>query len=341
MNNAMGIFFRDIVKYLLSIPYLTHNKAISVINVDNISNVFCYLLSYIVLSVLSVRYIRSAFFVTDCINREYDQNQAAILIMYYIISNLLLFTVIGFVNAAPGNELVINRPTNITGSFHDIKLVNGVNSRKGQFPYTVSLRIRNQHFCGGSIINKNHILTAAHCVRAAGPEINHATVVTGTIYLDRDGESHPVAAMYYVANYPGNRDIGMIKLADNINFNRHQQPIPLATRRPPENEYAVVSGWGLTSTPPSNPSNTQQYLRVKMIDRNTCRRAFRDVTTEICTLNHGHEEGTCSGDSGGPLVYNGQLVGVVSRGVPCAKGFPDIFTSVYDNLQFINVEKET
>lgn len=34
------------------------------------------------------------------------------------------------------------------------------------------------------------------------------------------------------------------------------------------------------------------------------------------------------GDSGGPLVNNGVIVGIVSWGVPCSMGFPDVYTRI-------------
>lgn len=45
------------------------------------------------------------------------------------------------------------------------RVVGGVNAEIGQFPYQVSLqRSDGSHTCGGSILDENFILTAAHCV---------------------------------------------------------------------------------------------------------------------------------------------------------------------------------
>lgn len=46
------------------------------------------------------------------------------------------------------------------------------------------------------------------------------------------------------------------------------------------------------------------------------------------------------GDSGSPLAYNGQLAGVVSRGIPCAQGEPDVFANIYDNIDFVREAME-
>lgn len=45
------------------------------------------------------------------------------------------------------------------------KIVGGYDAKNGEFPYQVSIRINNKHFCGGSILNQYYILTAAHCLQ--------------------------------------------------------------------------------------------------------------------------------------------------------------------------------
>ncbi|KAI8429519.1 hypothetical protein MSG28_000152 [Choristoneura fumiferana] len=63
-----------------------------------------------------------------------------------------------------------------------------------------------------------------------------------------------------------------------------------------------------------------------------CQRRFNGINpvfdTQICSLTK-EGEGACHGDSGGPLVEGSSVVGVVSWGMPCARGYPDVYTRVY------------
>lgn len=70
---------------------------------------------------------------------------------------LLLIILIAFANFGETHE-----------HGRDNRVVGGIESRPHQFPFLVALVLtvnqRSQSFCGGSIIGKNHILTASHCI---------------------------------------------------------------------------------------------------------------------------------------------------------------------------------
>ena len=42
-------------------------------------------------------------------------------------------------------------------------IVGGVTAQSGDFPSIASLQSSGSHFCGGSLVNANTVVTAAHC----------------------------------------------------------------------------------------------------------------------------------------------------------------------------------
>lgn len=95
---------------------------------------------------------------------------------------------------------------------------------------------------------------------------------------------------------------------------------------------AVVSGWGQTSNPGSL-ANTLQWASLTTLSNADCRsrlapsNAARVFESNICTFSRAGQ-GICNGDGGGPLVSNGQLIGAVSWGIPCAIGSPDVYSRI-------------
>lgn len=50
------------------------------------------------------------------------------------------------------------------------RIIGGVKTDIDSVPYVVLIRQRKIHYCGGSIISKDWVLTAAHCTQAGTPE---------------------------------------------------------------------------------------------------------------------------------------------------------------------------
>ena len=43
------------------------------------------------------------------------------------------------------------------------RIVGGWEARLNEFPYQISVQWRGSHVCGGSLLDRYHVLTAAHC----------------------------------------------------------------------------------------------------------------------------------------------------------------------------------
>ncbi|XP_054010363.1 chymotrypsin-2-like isoform X1 [Hylaeus anthracinus] len=221
------------------------------------------------------------------------------------------------------------------------KIVGGSAAKDGQFPYQASLRYKGRHFCGGSVLNKRWILTAAHCVSSFND--SGITVVLGTNTLDKGGDEYQSERVFGHPRYSSlliRNDIGLIKVNKDIVFGDKVKPVSLPNENFSKIDYpAELSGWGTTSYPGEAP-NELQHIELSVIDQKQCLNAsFRVTNDNICTLNK-RGEGACHGDSGGPLVADKVQIGVVSWGIPCARGRPDVFTRVYSYVDWIKKHTE-
>ncbi|XP_026464943.1 trypsin-1-like [Ctenocephalides felis] len=234
----------------------------------------------------------------------------------------------------------------------DERIIGGVPAAVGEFPHQISLRYRQYHTCGGSILNPSYILTAAHCVegRAYPPDF---TVVTGSIQLLAGGQSHAVQSIVFHEKFAQshlNNDVAIIKLQRPMTFNQYQKPIRLPNSDTPSGVLLTVSGWGLTAYPSNTSPNYLQKMLVNSWSNAECQRwhdygpGGRAIDTiypgMLCAFNRLHI-GICKGDSGGPLVvYDNEgpvQVGVVSWVWRyCAQGVPDVYARVHYYLDWIH-----
>lgn len=140
------------------------------------------------------------------------------------------------------------------------RIINGKNAKPGKFPYQVSLVEGSRHFCGGSILNKKWILTAAHCVKGQ----SNIRVFVGTI-SKTEGKSYQNSQTIIRKGY----DIALLKTKKPIKFGKNVKPIQMINKKVKTGSSIVVSGWGRISD--KGFTNTLKYLKTKFLDQSACK----------------------------------------------------------------------
>uniref|UniRef100_A0A668A8H7 trypsin n=1 Tax=Myripristis murdjan TaxID=586833 RepID=A0A668A8H7_9TELE len=127
----------------------------------------------------------------------------------------------------------------------DDKIVGGHECRPHSQPHQVSLN-SGYHFCGGSLVNENWVVSAAHCYKSK------MDIVLGDHnrwFMDGNEQIISAALVIPHPNYESwlvNNDIMLIKLSEPATINEYVQPVALSTSCAPAGITCTVSGWGVT-----------------------------------------------------------------------------------------------
>ncbi|KAH8282902.1 hypothetical protein KR054_010686, partial [Drosophila jambulina] len=227
------------------------------------------------------------------------------------------------------------------------RIVNGEAAEIESFPWQVSIQTsKGSHFCGGSLIDSETVLTAAHCMQSYSAA--EMQVRLGSTARNEGGEVVSVRDFKFHEGYNSKlmvNDVAIIKLGTPVRQTTKIRAIELATVTPPSGTTAVVSGWGTTCFLFCSSPNNLMSVGVDLVDKKDCASStysYGDQIQDTMVCAYSEKKDACQGDSGGPLVANGQLVGVVSWGNGCAwAGYPGVYADVASLHSWIVTTAET
>lgn len=287
---------------------------------------------------------------------------------------IILFTAASVANVAAQDTDVSESETKADDLEAELsyRIIGGVPAARNAWPWQVALfkRAANGSFmfqCGGSVVDRRWILTAAHCVydesRRAFFHPQELIILEGTTRIEnilnqnRAGRRLNIAQVIGHEKYLGasdayKNDIALLQLTNSAN----SQPVTLAL---PENnaletpdQAVTVTGWGLIkafnkdwqdfktgekiqSGDPRYFTNRLMEVTLSLLDCQRVRAGSNIDHSQVCAGVPEGGKDSCRGDSGGPLVGKNsegtfEQIGVVSYGwLECGvKGASGVYSKV-------------
>ncbi|KAK7795736.1 hypothetical protein U0070_023169 [Myodes glareolus] len=219
------------------------------------------------------------------------------------------------------------------------KIFWGTEAKPHSHPYMAFLEISesesHQKQCDGFLVEKDIVMTAAHC---NGREI---TVTLGAHNIKQRSNTQRIPVVKGISHKDYNRDtkvndIMLLKLKHKAQLNNAVKTIALPKSQDwvKPGKVCTVAGWGRLAN--CSLPNTLQEVKLEVQNSQTCQVISRDYNNSIqlCVGNPKEKKATGKGDSGGPFVCDDVVQGIVSYQF-CTKKPPRVFTRISSFIPWI------
>ncbi|KAJ7394693.1 Mannan-binding lectin serine protease 1 [Desmophyllum pertusum] len=248
------------------------------------------------------------------------------------------------------------------------RIVGGQDSSKGAYPWHVLLMKNGRVACGGSLLNEQWVLTAAHCVTTKQDGIVSLSVLqvfAGLHEIEKLNASHVQRRrVIKIINHKNftfslfESDLALLKLDHEVRISHYVKPVCLPERPEQKRLFAPRTfgravGWGYKVSKDSfgQFANTLKEICIPTVSNDRCQAAFKDegyiVTSGmLCAGEILGGKDSCHGDSGGGFVFvdpqtkKWVLGGVVSWGSSMGCGLRNkygVYVRVTEFLPWINM----
>lgn len=199
------------------------------------------------------------------------------------------------------------------------RIIDGKSAKEGQFPHQIRSKAKKgahkYSICGGSVISKKTVLTAAHCT------IDHDSFEVGFGVIDLQNPDVEMTVTKFIVHEKFNpknlnNDIALFILPSELTYTDNIKPIQLPSKSQKATTFdgskATVSGFGKTGDDESSSSKLL-YVHQKIISNKECVKTFgRRLVKGFTLCAEGYDnmnQSTCKGDSGGPLITHDDNLG--------------------------------
>uniref|UniRef100_H3AL84 Ovochymase 2 n=1 Tax=Latimeria chalumnae TaxID=7897 RepID=H3AL84_LATCH len=238
------------------------------------------------------------------------------------------------------------------------RIIGGEEAIPHSWPWQVSVQIAMEHYCGGTIIRPDWVLTAAHCFHGKGKYLRLWTVVAGDHDLtvtEPQEQKRLIKDIIFHPNYNTSTldyDIVLLQLNEPLQYNDYVRPacLPEKNEEIQPSHLCAATGWGAVEEN-GKPASKLQQLEVPIILSEECNKYYASrlggVTERMLCAGFplSESKGACKGDSGGPLICHYEdsglntIFGITSWGYGCGTvAYPTVYTSVHALLSWIHLQ---